>query len=152
MDGCIACDLASGALALPGGRILETPRWLVEHCVGPLGLGTMIVKPKRHVLHVWELDRAEAEELGPLLRRTAAALARILEPEQVYVSLWSHAGGSPVHIHWVVQPISRAQVAETGSYGPRLQAEMFEHGEPPRADAIEAIAAQLRAELALDRA
>lgn len=39
-----------------------------------LGVGTLIVKPKRHVLHVADLDTDEAEELGPLLRRTAAAV------------------------------------------------------------------------------
>lgn len=27
--------------------IHETTHWLVEHCVGPLGLGTLIVKPRR---------------------------------------------------------------------------------------------------------
>jgi len=28
-----------------------------------------VVKPKRYVVHIWELDEAEAVELGPLLRR-----------------------------------------------------------------------------------
>jgi hypothetical protein len=45
MDGCLACDLAEGRLPLPGGRIHETTHWLVEHCVGPLAVGTLIVKP-----------------------------------------------------------------------------------------------------------
>lgn len=41
MGTCTACDLAAGTLPLPGGRIHETTHWLVEHCVGPLGLGTL---------------------------------------------------------------------------------------------------------------
>ena len=52
---------------LPGGRIFRTEFWLVEHCAGPLGLGTLIVKPERHVTTVAGLSAAEAAELGPLL-------------------------------------------------------------------------------------
>jgi hypothetical protein len=50
MNDCLACDLTEGRVPLPGGLIHETSRWRVEHCVGPLGVGTLIVKPKRHVL------------------------------------------------------------------------------------------------------
>jgi hypothetical protein len=69
MEGCLACDLAEGRLPLPGGVIHEGSHWLVEHCVGPLGVGTLLVKPKRHVTRVAELTDEEAAELGPLLRR-----------------------------------------------------------------------------------
>ena len=70
----MACDLADGKLPLPGGRIHETTHWLVEHCVGPLGLGSLIVKPRRHVTSVADLSAEEASELGPLLR-TASMFA-----------------------------------------------------------------------------
>ena len=43
--------------------------------------------------------RLELGELGPLLRRVAGALEELLAPEQLYVALWSHSGGVPVHIH-----------------------------------------------------
>jgi hypothetical protein len=49
---CIACDLSAGRAPLPGGLIHRTQHWLVEHCIGPLGIGTLIVKPERHVEHV----------------------------------------------------------------------------------------------------
>ncbi len=75
MVGCIACDLAEGRVDLPGGRIHETEYWLVEHCIGPLGVGTLIVKPKRHVVHLWELTTDEAVEFGPLMHKTSAAVA-----------------------------------------------------------------------------
>ena len=91
VEGCIACDLADGRLPLPGGRVHETPRWLVEHCIGPLGVGTLIVKPRRHIVHVADLDDKEATELGPLLRTIAAIVTDLTDPEQVYVTLWSHA-------------------------------------------------------------
>jgi hypothetical protein len=40
VEGCLACDLAAGR---QGGRIHETAYWIVEHCVGPLGVGTLLV-------------------------------------------------------------------------------------------------------------
>ena len=55
----------------------QTDLWAVQHCVGPLGVGTLIVKPKRHVVHVWDLDEDEAAELGPLLRRVSGAVAEV---------------------------------------------------------------------------
>jgi ATP adenylyltransferase len=148
--GCLACDLTTGRRSCPGGRIDETPRWVVEHCVGPLGVGTLIVKPKRHVLHVADLDEAEAEELGPLLRRTAAAVAEAFDPAQVYVCLWSHADNVPGHIHWVVQPVGRS--ADPSRRGPHLQAAMFDAGEPPDPVAAERAADRLRAVLQPRRA
>jgi diadenosine tetraphosphate (Ap4A) HIT family hydrolase len=147
----MACDLAEGRLDLPGGLIAETEHWLVEHCVGPLGVGTLVVKPRRHVVHVWELTEAEANELGPLFRRVSAVLSDLVEPEQIYIDLWSHAGGTPVHIHWVVQPVTRTLMDEHGAYGPELQMAMFDRGEEPPRNEVEAFAAAVRERLASGR-
>lgn len=135
MADCLACDLAAGRIPLPGGLIHGTPRWLVEHCIGPLEVGTLIVKPRRHVTRVSKLSGAESAELGLLLVRAAAVVDALAEPEQVYVCLWSHAGGVPVHIHWVVQPVTRALMDRYGVLGPALQRSMFdERREPPLAE------------------
>ena len=131
-------------MPLPGGRIYETPHWLVEHCVGPLGVGTLIVKPKRHVVHVWELTDDEATELGPLLRETSRVAAELVSPEQVYVCLWSHG---PAHIHFVVQPVMRTQMEELEAHGPQLQVEMFDRNEMPPKPEVEAIALCVRERL-----
>jgi hypothetical protein len=64
----------------------------------------------------------------------------------VYVSLWSHAGGRPVHIHWVVQPVEPA--GSEALRGPHLQAAMFDRGELPVRSEVEAVADRLRAKLA----
>jgi diadenosine tetraphosphate (Ap4A) HIT family hydrolase len=142
--GCLACDLAEGRLPLPGGAIHDDGRWRVEHCVGPLGVGTLVVKPRRHVLQVADLDDDETALLGPLLRRAAGVAGRLTGAEQVYTCLWSHAGGVPVHIHFVVQPVTPATKDEWGAYGPSLQVRMFERGEAPDARAVEAFAARAR--------
>lgn len=122
----------------------RTSRWAVEHTVGPLGLGTLVVKPLRHVVHVADLDEAESAELGPLLRQTAAAVTTVIQPEQVYVCLWSHAGGAPAHIHFVVQPVTEADKTRFGALGPDLQAAMFHEGAVPGEREIELVCARLR--------
>jgi len=136
---CLACAVG------PGGVIAETECWLVDHTIGALGVGTLVVKPKRHVLHVADLTEVEASELGPLLRRVSAAVTALVRPEQVYVTLWSHAEAMPGHIHFVVQPVTRERMdAFDGSYGPHLQIRMFDRGEPPDPDAAAAFAAAAR--------
>ena len=144
----MACDLADGRLPLPGGRLHETVHWLVEHCVGPLGLGTLIVKPRRHVTSVGELTDEEASELGPLLRTASAVAADLVPAEQVYNCLWSHAGGVPVHIHYVIQPVTADLMERHAAHGPALQLAMFAEDEAPDVDRIEEIAARARAAFA----
>jgi|Deesub1362A_J573_1020465.scaffolds.fasta_scaffold02434_8 diadenosine tetraphosphate (Ap4A) HIT family hydrolase len=144
MEGCLACDLTSGRLDLPGGRIYATSHWVVEHCIGPLGVGTLIVKPLRHCVHVWELTDEETRELGPLLRRVAATIWAILKPDQVYVCLWSHAGWKPGHLHFVLQPSWNHLQQEHRSPGPFLQVDMFEANVQPPCEEIKAFAAKAR--------
>ena len=144
MEGCLACDLAEGRLALPGGVIHETSHWFVEHTVGPLGVGTLILKPRRHVTRVSELTEDEATELGPLLQRAAAVVDELVNPEQVYTGLWSHAGGTPGHIHYVIFPATRELMDEHGDYGPHLQVAMFDAGITPPAPEVEAFADRAR--------
>lgn len=148
LTGCLSCDLLSGARPLPGGRLHETAHWVVEHSVGPLGVGTLVVKPIRHVVHLAELNENESAELGPLLRRTAAAVTEVTTPEQVYTCLWSHADGVPVHIHFVVQPITRSVIARFDALGPDLQTAMFRAGELPDPNEVERISERVRSAFA----
>ncbi len=45
--------------------------------------------------------------------------------------LWSHAGGVPGHIHFVVQPARKDDLARHNAYGPALQMAMFNAGRLP---------------------
>ena len=146
MGECLACDLTAGREELPGGEIHSTAAWLVEHCVGPLGVGTLIVKPRRHVIHVADLEFEEVSELGSVLVLACRVVTSLLEPQQVYTTLWSHTGGEPGHIHWVVQPVTTAVRASHGDlYGPMLQVEMFERDVTPDPDEVAAFAEKARA-------
>jgi len=140
----MACELSDGRRDLPGGLIHRTRHWLVEHCIGSLGLGTLIVKPERHVTAVDSLTPEEALELGPLLRLTSAVARDLVDADQVYNCLWSHAGGVPVHIHYVVQPVTQDQMAALGAYGPRLQVAMFAKGQAPLAADVARVSERAR--------
>lgn len=141
LDGCIACDLTHGRRDLPGGLIHETSYWRVEHCIGPLGAGTLIVKPLRHVERISDLTSAETAEMGIVLHQTAAVVGGLTTAPQVYVCLWSHG---PAHIHFVVQPEIGTVVELFGTWGPALQAAMFERGDLPERTDVERFASQAR--------
>jgi hypothetical protein len=52
-------------------------------------------------------------------------------------------------IHYVVQPVTRAQMDELESYGPHLTVAMFDRDEQPPLDGVEAFAAEARAVFAM---
>ncbi len=144
--GCLACDLSAGVRPLPGGSVHATDHWVVEHCVGPLGVGTLLVKPRRHCLAVADLTESESRELGPLLQRASDCVRTLARADQVYVCLWSHMGFEPGHIHFVVQPAwASQQGAVSDKPGPFLQVAMFERGDPPDPDAVAAFCDRARA-------
>lgn len=146
VEGCLACDLTAERRPLPGGMIWQSAHWRVEHCVGPLGVGTLLLKPLRHVEAIAELTVDEAAELGLVLRRTSDVVSQLCDPEQVYACLWSHAGRRPGHIHFVVQPATRELIdAHGGAYGPALQVAMFEAAQSPDEAAVERFADRARA-------
>ncbi len=118
---------------------------MVEHCVGPLGVGTLILKPMRHCIHIGDLEPDEAAELGPLLRTVAACVQELNAAEQVYSCLWSHANWNAEHIHFVIQP-SWSRLQEVSALpGPMLQVAMFARGEAPAESEVQAFADRARA-------
>ncbi len=149
---CLACELIQHPDRVPGGRIATFGPWVVEHCIGPLGVGTVIVKPLRHVVLVADLDSTEVAELGPTLARvaravTAASMERGDPPGQVYLCLWSHAERRPGHIHFVVQPVSDSLMRQYDAHGPELQTQMFRANEPMATASIAGAAEQVRTHL-----
>lgn len=148
VEGCLACDLTSGRQDLPGGRIYATDHWAVEHCIGPLGVGTLILKPLRHCLHVSDLTPDEGTELGPLLLHCTQTIEAIVQPDQVYVCLWSHADWKPGHIHFVLQPSWNKLRSKHEKPGPFLQVDLMRTGELPARHEVEAFAKSARERLA----
>lgn len=144
---CYACRLTAGDEPLPGGRIWSTDHWVVEHCTGPLGVGALIVKPLRHCLYLGDLTPEEAQELGPLLQRMSHLVQDLTQADQVYACMWSHGNWQPVHVHFVVQPVSNELQHTYPKQGPTLQADMFRDGNRSDPDAVEAFCQRARQRL-----
>jgi diadenosine tetraphosphate (Ap4A) HIT family hydrolase len=149
-EGCLACDLTAGRQPLPGGVIHQAKHWAVEHCIGPLGAGTLIVKPLRHVLRFADLTADESTEFGPLLHIVTAAVLAETGADQTYVCEWSHAGWTPGHIQFVVQPAWNSQREKYERPGPFLQTTMFEEATPLDAATVAEFCDRMRARLATE--
>lgn len=147
IEGCLACDLLAGRVELPGGLIHRTDFWVVEHCLGPFPVGTLVIKPLRHVLLYADLTEVEAVEYGPLLRDVARTVREITAADQIYVCLWSHKDWVPGHIHFVVQPVWNQQGEQFAAPGPYLQVEMFARDQRPSQEEIDYVAKQARQRL-----
>src|SRR5215213_562361 len=149
---CLACSLIEDPEGVLGGRIATLRSWVVEHCIGPLGVGTVVVKPTRHVIYLADLTSEEAEELGPVLARVARAVTDVSSdvgnpPGQVYACLWSHADRKPGHIHFVVQPVGEAAMEQYDANGPELQVRMFRAGDGMQLESILEAADRIRTRL-----
>jgi diadenosine tetraphosphate (Ap4A) HIT family hydrolase len=126
---------------LPGGLIAETKTWRAEHCIGPFGPGSVVVKTKAHREALWQLTPEEASELGPFLARVSGAIVDGLGAERAYLTMW--VDKPPHHVHMVVYP--RWPTDDKRALD--LQNERYQAGPPPD-DEMEAAAERLRVHLA----
>jgi diadenosine tetraphosphate (Ap4A) HIT family hydrolase len=146
---CMACQLTAGERELAGGRIFQTDHWVVEHCVGTLGVGALILKPLRHIVALADMSDAEAAELGPLMQRASSIIRALTDADQVYACLWSHAEWRPGHIHFVLQPSWNALRSRYPGPGPALQMAMFTEASALDPDAVQSFCARARSAFAL---
>jgi diadenosine tetraphosphate (Ap4A) HIT family hydrolase len=102
VEGCLACDVLAGRIDVPGGTIDETEHWHADHCLGPFGVGSVVVKTKEHVEDLWRLPDGAAAELGPFLRRISGAIVDGLGAERAYLAMW--VDKPPLHVHMVLYP------------------------------------------------
>jgi diadenosine tetraphosphate (Ap4A) HIT family hydrolase len=136
--GCLGCDIATGRHAVPGGILHQTAHWIVNHAVGQLNLGTLIIAPRCHVVAMADVDAIAAAELGPLLRDTARIVEALCQPEQTYVCLWSHGAAERRHLHILVQPATSAIVARYGGLrSEQLQAKLLRTAQPLEPSEVE---------------
>ncbi|MGB3202970.1 MAG: diadenosine tetraphosphate hydrolase [Nodosilinea sp.] len=141
---CLACQILAGAQTVPGGTIAENLWWVADHCVGPYGLGSVVMKTRTHRENLWELTTAESASLGPFLQQLSEAIALAMEAERVYVGLW--VDQPPYHVHFVLQPRypDGHHPEELGLKGLELQ--VFRTlGKPPSQADMAAAAERIRA-------
>ena len=141
---CMACQLTAGERELVGGSIFRTDHRVVEHCIGTLGVGTLILKPLRHIVGLADMSDAEAADLGPLMQRATSIIKALTDADQVYACLWSHAEWKPGHIHFVLQPAWNALRSRYPGPGPALQMAMFTEAQALDPHAVQAFCARAR--------
>jgi diadenosine tetraphosphate (Ap4A) HIT family hydrolase len=132
VEGCLACDALAGRIEVPGGTIAETEHWHADHCIGPFGVGAVVVKTKEHVEDLWHVSAEAAGELGPFLRRISGAIVDGLGAERAYLTMWVDA--PPLHVHLVVYP----RWPDDPDKALDLQVRRLGEGPPPRAEAAAA--------------
>ena len=145
MSDCFVCRKHSGEIVSPGGVVYEDELVYSSHMALPEGqrsiyLGTLFVEPRRHVPGIGDLTRAEAERVGWLTSRLAAALQATAGAEHVYVFVLGH---HVPHLHVWVAPRYPGTPAQ---YQPWRLAEW---PDAPRGGALEitALCDRVRAEL-----
>jgi diadenosine tetraphosphate (Ap4A) HIT family hydrolase len=144
----MACQLTAGERELVGGSIFRTDHWVVEHCIGTLGVGTLILKPLRHIVGLADMSDAEAADLGPLMQRATSIIKALTDADQVYACLWSHAEWKPGHIHFVLQPAWNALRSRYPGPGPALQMAMFTEAQALDPHAVQEFCARARSAFA----
>jgi diadenosine tetraphosphate (Ap4A) HIT family hydrolase len=99
---CISCRTVAGSVAPPGGIVYDDGLWVVFLAARPLHVvGQGFIVLKRHCEVVGDLSAAEAAALGSLVRSTARAYQRALQPVRVHFGLYAE---SVKHIHLHVTP------------------------------------------------
>lgn len=122
--GCMACDVVAGRIVPPGGIIFDDGQWVLSHSISPVLLrGWLILKPKRHVEHLADLNDPEAAAMGPLISKTSSAMRRALGPEKVYLCSF---GELVRHVHWYLVP----RYPEMSVHGIGVLNEMFADSSP----------------------
>ena len=132
VEGCLACDATAGRVEVPGGMIAETEHWHADHCIGPFGVGAVVVKTKEHVEDLRHLPDGAADELGPFLRLISGAIVGGLGAERAYLTMW--VDKPPLHVHMVVYP----RWPDDPDRALDLQVRRWEEGPPAAAEAAEA--------------
>ena len=106
VSDCFVCQKHRGEIAIPGGIVYEDDLVSSSHIALPpdgdrVYLGTLFVEPKRHVPGFGELTPSEAERVGLVASRLAAALRATERAEHVYLFV---LGDHVPHLHVWLAP------------------------------------------------
>lgn len=99
MDECVFCRIAAGEI--PASVVAEGERWLAFRDLQPQAPVHLLVIPRSHVESV--ADLGEADDLGAILLRAAAVVAREAGLEdggyRVVTNVGEGGGQSVPHLH-----------------------------------------------------
>jgi diadenosine tetraphosphate (Ap4A) HIT family hydrolase len=99
---CTACNIVSGKVIHPGGTIYEDEYWHVDSAGhANIWRGFLMIKLKRHCVHLADLNNQEAAALGGTIQATNQALMAVLHPAKIFLCSF---GEGNAHIHFWVLP------------------------------------------------
>ncbi len=152
MTDCKTCALVERrdeGTAPPWDSIMRTPGWDVVHSYNSALEGWLVLVARRHLTALAELTDAEADELGPLIRRVSLALHEVTGCAKTYLAQFAE---HPDHRHVHVHLIPRAADHPVGAIGPNVFRLIGDGvGEPVGRERMDELAADLRVALAVDR-
>jgi histidine triad (HIT) family protein len=106
IQGCLLCDVVSGARKLP--IVLETDRIsAIGASIEALSAGHCVVFPKRHASSLHEVDDADLAEILPAIKRVARAMG--IGSYNVLQNNGAVAGQTVFHAHVHLIPKSSAE-------------------------------------------
>jgi diadenosine tetraphosphate (Ap4A) HIT family hydrolase len=138
---CITCEVHAGRVLPAGGIIFEDGLWRAEHGVDRLVRGYVVLKPKRHVHELADLEADEAEAMGAALRTLLGAMRAALGTERIYVCSFAE---TVHHLHFHLIP----RYADMPALGPNLVADVFAGRWACNVEEAEDAAERIRAALA----
>ncbi|HEU5089258.1 MAG TPA: HIT family protein [Roseiflexaceae bacterium] len=101
-EPCLTCRTLAGEINPPGGIVYDDSLWVVFLAQRPIYVaGQGFIALKRHCEVIGELTDAEAVALGRLVRLTARAYERAMQPVRVHFGLYAE---SVKHLHLHITP------------------------------------------------
>jgi diadenosine tetraphosphate (Ap4A) HIT family hydrolase len=139
-SSCFACEVNAGRIATPGGVIYEDEHWRAEHGVDRLIRGYVVLKPRRHVHELGDLEPLESATLGAALQRVVSAMRVVLAPDRIYVCSFAE---TVHHLHFHLLPRYRSLPPLGPGLVPDLFAGRWACSEEEARDAAESIRAAI---------
>lgn len=139
---CLTCQFNEKADEELGGVVWQTRFWRVEHAVGTITEGTMVVKSKSHEEWLYDLTQAEILELGPVLAKVEKAIQEVTGADRVYKAMWAEQSR---HVHFVLMPVTEELRQSFGGLkASKLQAEMSSQNRQLDKEKASQLAGQIR--------
>ncbi len=108
-DLCICCQVDRGEVSVPGGFVYRSERWTVNHRLGgdERHVGWFVAQPRRHVIHIDQLDHVERREFGVLSGHLSTAIRHEAPAQRVFVAALGSTADTHFHVHFIAQATVR---------------------------------------------
>ncbi|OZG70279.1 hypothetical protein BTA51_27100 [Hahella sp. CCB-MM4] len=91
---------------------MEREHWVVNHRVGSIYPGYLMVASRQRVSDIWELNQESLAQLGPVLAEVERSVRLVYQPYKVLVCKLGFSKGFDCHFHvipvhdWVLSEIA----------------------------------------------